>query len=124
MERIAELRRRADDAEVTVQCLEGDLADLGDMTPFSNIVLAEAQHVLAISGLFTARELPVPASAWDDSNVPSFDTRLAACEAGVKVIGAGIDISAERPDLNQECVMASITADVARAVVGLWARIT
>ena len=39
----------------------------------------------------------------------------AACEAGVMVIGAGIDISAERPDL-ATCVMASVTADTARAV--------
>lgn len=40
----------------------------------------------------------------------------AACQAGVQVIGAGIDISAERPDLGRECVMASITADVSRAI--------
>ncbi len=38
-----------------------------------------------------------------------------ACDADVRVIGAGIDISARRPDLAQ-CVMASITPDVARAV--------
>lgn len=31
-ERIAELRRRAEDAEVTVQCLETDLPDLGEIT--------------------------------------------------------------------------------------------
>ena len=40
----------------------------------------------------------------------------AGCEAGVKVVGAGVDITAERPDLDRECVMASITPDVARAV--------
>ncbi|MEX1336509.1 MAG: BMP family ABC transporter substrate-binding protein [Candidatus Limnocylindrales bacterium] len=40
----------------------------------------------------------------------------AACEADVKVIGAGIDISAERPDFRQSCVMTSIVPDVARAV--------
>ncbi len=40
----------------------------------------------------------------------------AACEAGVKVIGTGMDITAARPDLDDECVMASITTDVARAV--------
>jgi hypothetical protein len=40
----------------------------------------------------------------------------AACEAGVQVIGAGIDISARRPDLGRDCVMASITTDVARAI--------
>jgi len=38
----------------------------------------------------------------------------AACEAGVMVIGAGIDIGAVRPDL--DCVMASVTKDSARAV--------
>lgn len=40
----------------------------------------------------------------------------AACEAGIKVIGAGYDISAERPDFRQSCVMASIIPDVERAV--------
>ena len=40
----------------------------------------------------------------------------AACEADVKVIGAGIDISEQRPDLARECVMASITPEIARAV--------
>lgn len=40
----------------------------------------------------------------------------AACEAGVKVIGTGIDISAERPDFQRSCVMVSIVPDVDRAV--------
>jgi basic membrane lipoprotein Med (substrate-binding protein (PBP1-ABC) superfamily) len=40
----------------------------------------------------------------------------AACDAGVKVIGAGIDVSAERPDFAQSCVMVSIVPDVARSV--------
>jgi basic membrane lipoprotein Med (substrate-binding protein (PBP1-ABC) superfamily) len=41
----------------------------------------------------------------------------AACEAGVNVIGAGVDISAERPDFAQQnCVLMSIVPDVARAI--------
>jgi basic membrane lipoprotein Med (substrate-binding protein (PBP1-ABC) superfamily) len=40
----------------------------------------------------------------------------AACEAEIKVIGAGVDVSAERPDFRQSCVVASIVPDVARAV--------
>jgi basic membrane lipoprotein Med (substrate-binding protein (PBP1-ABC) superfamily) len=40
----------------------------------------------------------------------------AACEAGVQVIGAGIDIGAERPDFARECVMMSITPDITRAI--------
>jgi basic membrane lipoprotein Med (substrate-binding protein (PBP1-ABC) superfamily) len=38
----------------------------------------------------------------------------AACDAGVMVIGAGIDITAQRPDL--DCVMASVYPDMQRAV--------
>ena len=57
------------------------LVDLGDMTPFSNIVKAEVTHIAAIGGLFTSRELPVPGSALGE--VPTYDTRLAACEAAV-----------------------------------------
>lgn len=40
----------------------------------------------------------------------------AACEAGVKVIGTGSDISAVAPQYRRTCVMASIVPDVARAV--------
>jgi hypothetical protein len=58
------------------------LTDLGDITPFANIVLAEGNHVAAIAALFTDRGWAVPASEWDDTNVPTFDSRLAACEAG------------------------------------------
>jgi SAM-dependent methyltransferase len=44
-ERIAETRRRAADAEVTVQCLETDLADLGDIASGSCEVVVAA-HTL------------------------------------------------------------------------------
>jgi len=40
----------------------------------------------------------------------------AACEAEVRVIGAGIDVSSVRPDLANPCVMASVTKDSGRAV--------
>lgn len=49
----------------------------------------------------------------------------AACEAEIKVIGAGVDVSAERPDFRQNCVMASIVPDVSRAVeeaLYFWSR--
>lgn len=39
----------------------------------------------------------------------------AACEAGVWAVGTGWDVSATRPTLD-ECVMASVTKDVARGV--------
>ncbi|HSG09243.1 MAG TPA: hypothetical protein VLA36_12860 [Longimicrobiales bacterium] len=57
------------------------LVDLGDLTPFSNIVQAEATHTAAIGALFTKRELPVPGSGLGE--VPAYATRLAACEAAV-----------------------------------------
>jgi len=58
------------------------LAELGDMTPFSNIVNAETNHVASIATLFVNRGLPVPASAWTADDAPTFDTRLAACLGG------------------------------------------
>ena len=57
------------------------LIDLGDVVPFSKIVEAEATHIAAISALFTSRELAVPGSELGEA--PTYDTRLAACEAAV-----------------------------------------
>ena len=48
---IAELRRRADDAEVTVQCLVADLADLGDIASASCEVVVAAQTIIAVDDL-------------------------------------------------------------------------
>ena len=50
-ERIAELRRRADDAEVTVQCLTADLADLGDISSASCDVVVAVQSILDVDDL-------------------------------------------------------------------------
>ena len=50
-ERIAEMRRRADDAEVTVQCLAADLADLGDIASASCEVVVAAQTILDVEDL-------------------------------------------------------------------------
>ncbi len=44
-ERIGELRRRADDAGVTVQCLLADLADLGDITSGTCDLVLAAQTI-------------------------------------------------------------------------------
>ena len=61
----------------------GVLSELGSITPFAQIVLGEGNHVDAVAGLFTKRELPVPASDWSPDDVPEFGSRLAACEAAV-----------------------------------------
>jgi len=50
-ERISELRRRADAAEVTVQCIEADLADLGDITSGTCDVVVAAQTVNGVDDL-------------------------------------------------------------------------
>jgi SAM-dependent methyltransferase len=42
---IAEVRRRADEAEVTVQCVQGDLADLGDITSATVEVVVAAERL-------------------------------------------------------------------------------
>ena len=49
--RIAEMRQRADAAEVTVQCLQADLADLGDIASTSCDVAVAAQSLLDIDDL-------------------------------------------------------------------------
>lgn len=50
-DRITELRRRADEAEVTVQCLETELADLGDITSGTCSVVVAAQTLSDIDDL-------------------------------------------------------------------------
>lgn len=50
-DRIAEMRKRADDAEVTVQCLQADLADLGDITSATCDVVVAAQTLGEIDDL-------------------------------------------------------------------------
>lgn len=50
-ERIAEMRRRADAAEVTVQCLQADLADLGDIASASCEIVIAAQTILDVDDL-------------------------------------------------------------------------
>ena len=50
-DRIAELRRRADAAEVTVQCITADLADLGDISSATCEVVVAAQSILDVDDL-------------------------------------------------------------------------
>lgn len=49
--RIEQLRRRADEAEVTVQCIETDLADLGDITSGTCEVVVAAQTINGVDDL-------------------------------------------------------------------------
>jgi SAM-dependent methyltransferase len=48
---IADMRTRADAAEVTVQCLEADLADLGDITSATCEVVVAAHTILDVDDL-------------------------------------------------------------------------
>jgi SAM-dependent methyltransferase len=50
-DRIAETRRRADAAEVTVQCLTADLADLGDISSASCEVVVAVESILDVDDL-------------------------------------------------------------------------
>ncbi|MGA9278145.1 class I SAM-dependent methyltransferase [Ilumatobacter sp.] len=47
-DKIAEMRRRADADEVTVQCLHGDLADLGDISSATCDVVVAAHSIIEI----------------------------------------------------------------------------
>jgi hypothetical protein len=66
------------------------LAEHGDVTPFSNILVAETAHVGSLSALYAAREWPVPGSDWQPEDIPSFATLLLACEAGVALEEANV----------------------------------
>jgi len=61
----------------------GPPVDLGVVKPFSNIVGAEGKHVEAVARLFVVNELEVPASEWNEGNVPTFATLAEACAAAV-----------------------------------------
>jgi SAM-dependent methyltransferase len=50
-ERIAEMRRRADLAELTVQCITGDIADLGDIASASCEVVIAVHSILDVDDL-------------------------------------------------------------------------
>lgn len=68
----------------------GVLDQLGEVTPFTNLLPAEQQHVTALSGLFAARELEVPGSTWDPATLPTFASRADACAAGVVAEAANV----------------------------------
>lgn len=59
------------------------IKDFPDQKPFSNIVEAEAQHILALAHLFINRGLPVPDGAAAAGDVPVFSSVTAACIAAV-----------------------------------------
>jgi hypothetical protein len=59
------------------------LRDFPDQKPFSNIVEAEAQHILAVSNLFRNRGLAVPDDNTAAGDVLTFGTVKAACDAAV-----------------------------------------
>jgi len=60
-----------------------DFASQSKLTPFTNIVHAEEQHVKAATKLFDKRGwLPLP-STWTLDNVDRFATLVEACEGGV-----------------------------------------
>jgi hypothetical protein len=59
------------------------ITDLGALRPFTQIVKAEQAHIAALKTLFERYELEVPANTYPGT-VPSFDTRAAACAAGVQ----------------------------------------
>ncbi len=50
-ERIAQMRSRADAAEVTVQCIQADLADLGDITSATCEVVVASQTIVDVDDL-------------------------------------------------------------------------
>lgn len=65
------------------------ITDLGPISPFTKIVVAEQAHIDALVTLFNRYGLEVPPNPWP-GNVPSFDTRPEACAAGVAAETANV----------------------------------
>jgi hypothetical protein len=59
------------------------VADFGPVAPFARIAESEAQHVLALLGLFERRALEAPASVWTPENVSTFPSIPTACAGAV-----------------------------------------
>lgn len=53
----------------------------GNIRPFSNIILAEEQHIIALKSVYDRYGVTVPAEG--KINVPAFVTKEDACKAGV-----------------------------------------
>jgi hypothetical protein len=58
------------------------IADFGEVRPFINIRSSEQRHIDALVNLFETNDVPIPGNPWI-GNVPSFDSKQAACQAGV-----------------------------------------
>lgn len=83
------------------------VADFGEVRPFANVVGAEQRHADSIAALLVMRGLDVPASAWDESNVPTFDTLIEACAGGKDVELATIA-------MYRELLLLELPADVGK----------
>jgi hypothetical protein len=59
------------------------IADFGQVRPFASIRKAEENHIAALVNLFDRYGLDIPENEWP-GNVPTFDTLVEACEAGVQ----------------------------------------
>jgi hypothetical protein len=65
------------------------IIDLGAIPPFTKIVPAEQTHIDALVALFVRYGLEVPPNPWP-GNVPTFETRPAACAGGVEAETANV----------------------------------
>jgi hypothetical protein len=104
---IAEIRalyEALDDEYHALATYERILADFGEAQPFSNIREAEARHIEALSELFAAYGLSVPANPWP-GKVERYASLQEACEAAVAAEIANAEIyerllqATERPDI-------------------------
>jgi hypothetical protein len=60
---------------------ESVMRQFGNVRPFSNIVLAEEQHISALKALYDRYGVSAPADTTSD--IPSFASKEDACKAGV-----------------------------------------
>lgn len=77
------LRLALDDEYKAWSVYEQVIADVGAVRPFTSVQMAEEKHIAALVTLFERYGLDVPGNEWP-GDVPTFDTLLDACEAGVQ----------------------------------------
>jgi hypothetical protein len=77
----AALERSIQDEYRAETIYQGVINDLGQLTPFVNVLSAEQRHSASIAQLFERRGLSAPANASTLVSVPHFTTVPSACAA-------------------------------------------
>ncbi len=68
------------------------LSDHGEQPVFLRWLYGEIQHTSRLASLYLARGLEAPVSRWNITNVPSYPTIEAACEAATEIEEGSVEL--------------------------------